>query len=160
MERLNPGIVAPWVKINVIFIELVINALLIFFLVFAFDPNQLPLSLLNAFCFYPAWIGYNLSVGYLLWSIFPNLYYDSNGLYLYFLRRRIAIPWDSIVTIKKRFLFNLIVCEKVTPVHYLYGFLLGWTLQPCIGISTDPKVSGTLLHLLKEHKKSAIVTIR
>jgi len=152
MNRLNPGIVAPALKGAVILSEIAINAGVLLFLIWAFDPSALDLYLINALCFYPLWISYNLLVGYLLWNLMPNIYYDSDGLSIYMIRQRILIPWDSIITIKKGMLLDFIVCRKITPVHRIYGILFGWTILPCIGVSSDPKIRDKLYLLVQENK--------
>ncbi len=135
MEKLHPSAWAKFIKLMVALTVLLNDAVMLLFVIGAFDGDMLLISLVNLFVFFPLWVLYTVLVGYLVWNAFPTIYYDSQGIYIYPLPTRIHIPWKSIVNLKKGVLYDIVVCDRITPIHRFYGIFFGFTTRPCVCVT-------------------------
>lgn len=91
--------------------------------------------------FYPGALGCGFvgllfagGVCWLLMNMYPSIWVSSEGLFIsHNLLWRIFIPWEDIEEIRSPILpwvGTLVSARAITPLHRLYGWQWGWTIQP------------------------------
>ncbi len=114
--------------------------------------NRGPMIVLGYACFALFMILIGLILSLALFNLNPEVCIDEEGIYVGFMLDQVSIPWAQVLEVRTRGLFprrTIVVARRITPLHYIYGWIFGHTLRPCFVISN------TL-----EHQKELIVAIR
>ncbi len=80
---------------------------------------------------------------------FPDIDTDEEGLLVEFLWKRIRVSWNDVIELKPMFRYGIpsfgnpipvvVITNKLTPFHRLYGLLYGFSFKPAFVI--QPAIS-------------------
>lgn len=92
--------------------------------------------------------------GLLLLNVYPTVWVGDKGIQIWFLFRRIFIPWHAVLGVQKAspaFVGDLVVARKITPFHRLYSWIYGTRSEPGFLIGRGIANRQELLHKIRHN---------
>jgi hypothetical protein len=94
---------------------------------------------------------------------FPDIDTDEEGLLVEFLWKRIRVSWDDVIELKPVFMYGIpsfgrpvpvvVLTEKLTPFHRVYGLLYGFSTKPAFVIQPGVSEFELLKNDIEKHIK-------